>query len=86
MIDAATGQNIPAGQIDTAGLEYVGIFNLPQSGVNTNVPQSQLITLNETKSALIVNNGTSAEKDYFLIKQVNQDISQGNESVETMNV
>ena len=29
VIDVATGQNIPAGQIDTAGLEYVGIFNLP---------------------------------------------------------
>ena len=45
VIDAATGQNIPAGQIDIAGLEYVGIFNLPQSGVNTNVPQSQLVML-----------------------------------------
>ena len=42
--------------------------------------------LNDTKSVLIVNNESSAEKDYFLIKQVNQGVSQGNESVETMNV
>ena len=86
VIDAATGQNIPAGQIDTTGLEYDGIYNLPESGVNTNMPQSQLVTLDDTKSVLIVNNGSSAEQDYFLIKQVNQDISQGNESAETMNV
>ena len=86
VIDRATGQNIPAGQIDTAGLEYVGIFNVPQSGVNTNVPQSQLVTLDETKLVLIVNNGTYAEKDYFLIKEVNQHVSQGNESIENMNV
>ena len=62
VIDMATTQNIPAGQIDTAGLEYVGIFNLPQSCVNTNEPQSQLIMLDETKSVLKVNNGTSAQK------------------------
>ena len=62
VIDTATGQNIPAGQIDTAGLEYVGIFNLPESGVNTNIPQSQLIMLNDTKSVLIVNNGSLQKK------------------------
>ena len=41
------------------------------------VPNSQIVTLDDTKSVLIVSNG-HAQNDYFLISQVNEGVQTGN--------
>ena len=85
VIDISTGKNIPGGAaaLNTAGLQCVGVLNVPQNVpqnqvVATNpVPNSQIVTLDDTKSVLIVSNG-HAQNDYFLISQVNQGVQTGN--------
>ena len=81
VIDISTGQNTPGGAaaLNTARLECVGVLKLPQShAVATNaVANPQIITLDDTKSVLIVNNG-NAQNDYFLISQVNEGVQTGN--------
>ena len=81
IIDISTGKNIPGGAaaLNTAGLQCVGVLNVPQNQmVATNpVPNSQIVTLDDTKSVLIVSNG-HAQNNYFLISQVNEGVQTGN--------
>ena len=65
--------------MNTDGLECVGVVNVPQNQVvATNpVPNSQIVTLDDTQSVLIVSN-RHAQNDYFLISQVNEGVKTGN--------
>ena len=81
VIDICTRRNIPGGvaALNTDGLECVGVVNVPQNQVvaMNPVPNSQIITLDDTQSVLIVSNG-HAQNDYFLISQVNEGVKTGN--------
>ena len=63
VIDISIGKNIPGGAaaLNTARLQCVAVLNLPQSQVVATNPvaNSQIITLDETKLVLIVNNGNA---------------------------
>ena len=81
VIDISTGRSIPGGAaaLNTDGLECVGVVNVPQNQVvATNpVPNSQIITLDDTQLVLIVSNG-HVQNDYFLTSQVNEGVKTGN--------
>ena len=61
IIDISTGKNIPGGApaLNTARLECAVVLNWPQSQVVATNPvaNSEIVTLDETKSILIVNYG-----------------------------
>ena len=64
VINMSTGETI-----DTTGLEYVGVVDVPQAQTvitNNIASQPHLVTLDNMKSVLIVDNGHAAN-DYFLI-------------------
>ena len=65
--------------MNTDGLECVGVVNVAQNQVvaMNPVPNSQIVTLDDTQSVLIVSNG-HAQSNYFLIRQVNEGVKTGN--------
>ena len=81
VIDISIGRNIPGGAaaLNTDGLQCVGVVNVPQNQVVAMNPvlNSQIVTLDDTKSVLIVSNG-HAQNDYDLISQVNEGVKTGN--------
>ena len=92
IIDISAGKNIRGGAaaLNTAGLQCVGVLNVPQNQMvaMNPVPNSQIVTLDDTKSVLIVSHG-HAQNNYFLISQVNEGVQTGNvlyQGVQTGNI